>query len=142
MTISDGEAARRRHVLCDPSGRTDMLWTLKQIARKVPGTCAAHIEKRLEFALARFGGRIQRIQVALEDQNGPRGGLDKNCRIVVRLKEGGDVVAEVADVNWEIAVDRATTRVGHTVARRIARRRTGRRIVQPFAAKSPGATSW
>jgi hypothetical protein len=92
--------------------------------------------------LARFSGHIQRVQVVLEDQNGPRGGLDKNCRVVVRLREAADVVAEVTDVNWEIAVDRATSRVGHTVARRLARRRANRRIARPLSKVSPGVKPW
>lgn len=115
-----------------------MIWSLKQVGGRVSAACVAHIERRLQFALARFSGHIQRAQVVLEDQNGPRGGLDKSCRIVVRLREGGDVVAEVADVNWEVAVDRATTRVGHTVARRLARRRANRRIARPLSNVSPG----
>ncbi len=119
-----------------------MIWSLKQVGGRVSAACVAHIERRLQFALARFSGHIQRVQVVLEDQNGPRGGLDKSCRIVVRLREGGDVVAEVADVNWEVAVDRATTRAGHTVARRIARRRANRRIARPLFSVSPGGRPW
>jgi putative sigma-54 modulation protein len=119
-----------------------MIWSLKQVGGRVSAACVAHIERRLQFALARFSGHIQRAQVVLEDQNGPRGGLDKSCRIVVRLREGGDVVAEVADVNWEVAVDRATTRVGHTVARRLARRRANRRIARPLSNVSPGGRPW
>jgi len=119
-----------------------MIWSLKQVGGRATAACVAHIERRLQFALARFSGRIQRVQVVLEDQNGPRGGLDKSCRIVVRLREAGDVVAEVADVHWEIAVDRATTRVGHTVARRLARRRANRRIARPLSKMSPGVKPW
>jgi len=119
-----------------------MIWSLKQVGGRASAACVAHIERRLQFALARFSGHIQRAQVVLEDQNGPRGGLDKSCRIVVRLREGGGVVAEVADVNWEVAVDRATTRVGHTVARRLARRRANRRIARPLSNVSPGGRPW
>ena len=72
-----------------------MIWSLKQVGGRVSAACVAHLERRLQFALARFSGHIQRVQVVLEDQNGPRGGLDKHCRVVVRLREAGDVVAEV-----------------------------------------------
>lgn len=119
-----------------------MIWSLKQVGGRATVACVAHIERRLQFALARFSGRIQRAQVVLEDQNGPRGGLDKSCRIVVRLREAGDVVVEVADVNWEIAVDRATTRVGHTVARRLARRRANRRIARSSSMVQSGGRPW
>ncbi|MFM7137885.1 MAG: HPF/RaiA family ribosome-associated protein [Planctomycetota bacterium] len=106
---------------------------------------STHVERRLRFALARFSGRIGRVNVFLADQNGPRGGIDKTCRIVVRLRDGGDVVAEVNDVDWEVAVDRATTRIGHSTGRELARRRAVRRPHRHASARleEPGeAAAW
>lgn len=104
-----------------------MLWHLKRTGGRPPSGLGDHVERRLRFALSRFSGRIRRIDVFLSDQNGPRGGVDKTCRIVVRLGDGGDVVAEVSDVDWVIAVDRATTRIGQSTGREVARRRDARR---------------
>lgn len=122
-----------------------MLWTLKAHDGKPAPELTSHVERRLRFALTRFSGRIGRVNVFLADQNGPRGGIDKTCRIVVRLNDGGDVVAEVSDVNWEVAVDRATTRIGHSTGRELARRRAGRRIGRPESARAAeprGAAAW
>jgi putative sigma-54 modulation protein len=122
-----------------------MIWSLKAATGKVAADLASHVERRLRFALARFSGRIRRANVFLADQNGPRGGVDKTCRIVVRLSEGGDVVAEVSDVDWVIAVDRAATRVGHSTSRELARRRAGRRAGRAgsaLAGKAGGAAPW
>jgi hypothetical protein len=122
-----------------------MVWTIKTRGGKPAPELAAHVERRLRFALTRFSGRIGRVSVFLADQNGPRGGIDKTCRIVVRLREGGDVIAEVSDVDWEVAVDRATTRIGHSTGRELARRRAGRRIGRPDsrpASDAPGAAAW
>lgn len=122
-----------------------MVWTIKARGGKPASELAAHVERRLRFALTRFSGRIGRVSVFLADQNGPRGGIDKTCRIVVRLREGGDVIAEVSDVDWEVAVDRATTRIGHSTGRELARRRAGRRIGRPdsrLASDAPGAAAW
>ena len=41
----------------------------------------AHVERRLRFALSRFGQKIRLAAVQLADLNGPRGGLDKQCRV-------------------------------------------------------------
>jgi putative sigma-54 modulation protein len=121
-----------------------MLWSLKTPGLRPDPDLVNHIERRLQFALSRFSSRIRRVNVFLADENGPRGGIDKTCRIVVRLRDGGDVVAEVSDSDWEIAVDRATTRVGHTTSREMARRRAGRRPPRKPAsfAAPPGARSW
>jgi len=97
-----------------------------------------HLAQRLQFALGRFAGRIRRVSTFFEDQNGPRGGVDKFCRIVVRLVDGSELVAEVVDVEWEVAVDRATTRIGHTVGREVARKRSSRRIARSPDALPPG----
>ena len=121
-----------------------MLWNVKGVGGRNAPELATHVERRLRFALARFSGRIGRVNVFLADQNGPRGGVDKTCRIIVRLLDGGDVVAEVSDVDWAVAVDRATTRIGHTTGRELARRRAGRRIGRPDAidTRARGAAAW
>ena len=37
------------------------------------------IQKRLEFALGRFSGRIRSLNVRLTDVNGPKGGATRNA---------------------------------------------------------------
>lgn len=122
-----------------------MVWTMKAPGGKPAPEISAHVERRLRFALSRFSSRIGRVNVFLADQNGPRGEIDKTCRIVVRLRDGGDVVAEVSDVGWEVAVDRATTRIGHSTGRELARRRAVRRSGRPESARVAeprGAAAW
>ena len=81
------------------------------------------IERRLRFALSRFTDRIHRVTVRLADINGPRGGGDKQCRIVVRLRPGGEVVIEDTATDLETAIDRGADRVQRAVARALARTR-------------------
>ena len=112
-----------------------MNWLLKDQARdqqgdrnrtpgsRRPANLADYIERRLRFALARFGTRVDRVVVFLQDRNGPKGGIDKVCRILAKVQGCGAVMAAVADSDWTAAVDRATTRIGHTVARQIDRAR-------------------
>lgn len=42
------------------------------------------VERKAQFALGRFAPRFDECQVVFEDVNGPRGGIDKSCRVVVR----------------------------------------------------------
>ena len=51
------------------------------------------IDRRLRFALARFGDRISRVVVYLSDLNGPKGGIDKSVRVLTRIDGVGLVVA-------------------------------------------------
>jgi ribosome-associated translation inhibitor RaiA len=100
-----------------------MLWELKDKGVIRPKDLPDHIERRLRFALSKFDSRIQKVIVFLHDQNGPRGGIDKVCRILVKTRGCGAVIAAVVDTDWILAVDRATTRIGHTVGRHIERLR-------------------
>ncbi|NOT43349.1 MAG: HPF/RaiA family ribosome-associated protein [Acidobacteria bacterium] len=79
-----------------------------------------HARRRFEFALGRFGGRIQSLTISLADLNGPRGGVDKRCLAIVRLvARGRTVVVEDTDASLAVAVDRAADRMGRAVARAV-----------------------
>ena len=44
------------------------------------------VQRKLAFALSRFADRVQSVDVLLDDVNGPRGGIDQRCRLIVGLK--------------------------------------------------------
>lgn len=83
---------------------------------------AGHVERRLRFALGRFAGRVQAVSVRLTDDNGPRGGVDKACRLRVHLRGAGLVRVEELDSDLYAAVDRAVARLARGVARALQRR--------------------
>jgi putative sigma-54 modulation protein len=88
---------------------------------KVDKTAFAHIERRLQFNLGRFSSRILRVTVRFVDLNGPRGGVDKNCRIEIRLLPTGSIFVSDTDADFYAAFDRAADRVARSVARTIKR---------------------
>jgi len=87
----------------------------------------AHVERRLSFALARFGRRVRAVSVGLADLNGPRGGIDKRCSMQARLDPRGTVRVEDTDSDLPAAIDRAATRLARAVTRALERRREGPR---------------
>jgi putative sigma-54 modulation protein len=82
-----------------------------------------HVRRRIDFALEQFNSWITRVQVHLEDVNGPRRGVDKQCRILVNIKGGKTLKVEDLDTDIIAAVNRAADRVGQVVSREIDRRR-------------------
>lgn len=100
-----------------------MRWELHTSGVSISEELRELIDRRMTFALSRFGSRLQKATVTLTDTNGPKGGIDKSCRILVRMRGLGEIVADVVDSEWEVAVDRATTRIGHSVSRSLERRR-------------------
>lgn len=85
------------------------------------------LERRLHFALGRLSRSIGDVWVYLRRVNGPRGGVGKKCRIVVRMPRVGNVVVSGAASEVFSLVRRTAERVGHAVRRRLGRRRDRRR---------------
>jgi ribosome-associated translation inhibitor RaiA len=86
-----------------------------------------HVHKRLGFTLGRAAGQVRRIAVRLSDLNGPRGGIDKRCFIEVRLDRMAPVVVEDVQSDLYTAIDRAASRIGRAVIRRLAQDSNRRR---------------
>ena len=81
------------------------------------------VVRRVRFALSRLVPVQGRVDVTLADVNGPRGGLDKRCRI--RVHGGGvpEVVVEETGADLRAVVDAAADRTTRSFARALARRR-------------------
>ena len=82
-----------------------------------------HVERRLRFALGRFAHRVERVSVLLSDVNGPRGGVDKRCRIAVGLVPRGVVMVEGSGDDPFVLVASIAKRAGRSVWRTLERRR-------------------
>ena len=83
----------------------------------------AHVDRRLRFALGRFGERVSKVTVRFLDANGTRGGIDKQCHMDVALRPSGNVLIEDVDSDLRVVMDRAADRAGRAVARDLQRRR-------------------
>lgn len=82
-----------------------------------------HVAWRLAYALNHGQDVVSRVVVSLSDINGPRGGIDKNCTIEVRLKGADDLFVEDVQSDMYVAIDRASERIGRALDRRLARLR-------------------
>ena len=96
---------------------------VKKLGTNMTPEDTATIERRVHFALARFGHRIRRTEVLLVDSNGPRGGLDQHCTVHVVLAGLSPVVVEVVDVDPLAAVSRAVERVARRIRDGASRQR-------------------
>ena len=94
---------------------------------RIPDTAREEMERRIRFALSRFVGRISLVTVTLADSNGPRGGVDKQCHLVVRLTPTGKVTIEEKHAEISAAVALAADRAGWNVGRELTRRRDAKR---------------
>ena len=77
------------------------------------------IQRRVAFALSRFASRIQRVTLTVADVNGPKGGVDKQCKVHVKLLRAADVMITNQDADLKSCISNALDRTGRTVARAI-----------------------
>ena len=81
------------------------------------------MERRLHFALGRFVDSIKLVTVRLTDINGPKGGIDKECLIVVKLRKSGEVVVQGSGKDCSAMLNYCANRIGRTVERELSRNR-------------------
>ena len=93
----------------------------------VTGALRAHVARRLTTALAPYQRHVRRVVARLGDENGPRGGNDKSCRIGVSVGGAPDVFVADTHASLYAAIDCAAERLSAALARRLQRRRDLRR---------------
>ena len=82
---------------------------------------AERVRRWLGAVLTRHSDRIKRVGVRLGDENGPRGGVDKFCRIQIHLVDAPVAVIEDVGDDLYVAIDRAAERVGRVVVKHLDR---------------------
>lgn len=91
----------------------------------------AHVSRRLEFALDRFADDLRRVSVLIADLNGPRGGIDKRCRIELVSSRCGSIIVHRDSGDVLAAVDEASDLARRTLSRELAAARSHRRTRVP-----------
>jgi|SRR5579872_69202 len=80
-----------------------------------------YADRRLRFALSRFGDRVERVLVTVSESTDTERTSEKHCSIRVDLTPFGQVFAEETDPDVYAAIDRAAGRVGRLLASRLER---------------------
>ena len=79
-------------------------------------------QSRASASFAKFSDQVKSVVITVEDVNGPKGGVDKKCRILVKLRKMNDVVVNVKDEGFIKAIPGAIDRAARSVARLLDRR--------------------
>jgi len=104
-------------------GMFPMQLMIRSLSEKLPETIRETIDRQFQFALSRFEKRIDSVQLTLRDNNGPRGGVDQECRAVVHMHDGTDIAVTEVQSSIMAAVAKLADRVAHAVTRRLDRKR-------------------
>lgn len=82
----------------------------------------SYAERRLQFALGRFSGRVGQLTVRITGN----GRAETRCRISTEVLPFGRVAVEETDPDLFAAIDRATGRIGRLFGRELERAREAR----------------
>ena len=91
---------------------------------KLTPSLLRHAADRVRAALAVAPGVVTGATARMRDVNGPKGGIDMGCRIVVALRGRGTVVVDAIDRDLYAAIDSAAAKLREAIRRRLKRRRT------------------
>ena len=80
-------------------------------------------ERRTFFALGPFADAIQTVSVVLTDTNGPRGGDDIACRVIIQAVDGWTITVAGLEQTPARALGQTVRRIRHALTREITRRR-------------------
>ncbi|MES2323631.1 MAG: HPF/RaiA family ribosome-associated protein [Pseudomonadota bacterium] len=100
-----------------------MRLTIQATGFQLTQALRTHTELRVGTALGWASEHIRQLHVFLSDINGPRGGVDKRCRLQVVMDSGREVIIEDLEADLYVAINRATDRADRAVVRKIQRSR-------------------
>lgn len=84
---------------------------------------------RANAAFARFSDCITTVNITVRDVNGPRGGFDKECSVVISVKRQNNIavksVHKSITMSVQAAIDRAERTLGRNLDRKAFRMRSG-----------------
>ncbi len=80
-----------------------------------------HVAEILTRSLSRFAHRLKSVQLFIEDVNGPRGGLDKQCRCVLHLRRKAPIIISDYDKSLIAMLHRVADRATFALTRHMGK---------------------
>jgi len=90
----------------------------------------SHIDKRIHLSLSRMQEHIISIEVHLADINGPKGGIDKQCKVLIHSKNITSITIRGTKDDLYEAIDHAINRASHSLVRKVSRMQKLSRITR------------
>jgi ribosomal subunit interface protein len=87
-----------------------------------------YVERRFHAALGRFSKRLPVVIVRLMDENGPKGGVDKRCQVMLSMPPATSMMVDEVHADLYTAIDLAADRASRAVTRELGRRRAKRNV--------------
>ena len=116
-----------------------MRMTIQASGFDITSALRSYVEQRLGTALGWARHHLRKLAVSLSDINGPRGGVDKRCKIQLRLAGGRDIIIDGVEADLYAAIDRAADRADRAVVKQVERTRQFAHTRLPAPQETPDA---
>jgi ribosome-associated translation inhibitor RaiA len=95
---------------------------IRSTLSEVTDCMRSHVFRRAHAALGKYAAEVRVVTLRVRDDNGPRGGVDKQCRLTVELVGGGQLVARATEATFYTAVDHVMRRAAQLLGRALTQR--------------------
>lgn len=86
------------------------------------------IQKTFCLAFDRFENAIREIEVVFNDINGPKGGIDKSCRVQLRIFPRGILTAKSSGSSYLEAANLASDKIKALLLKRMSKKKSHPRV--------------
>jgi ribosome-associated translation inhibitor RaiA len=97
------------------------IW-IKDKQKQIGSSATEHIMDKVEAAFSKFGQHVVSVDLIIEDVNGPRGGIDKKCQLLVNIRGMKSVVVSTKKASASRAIAKAIAKAKRTTNRKLKRR--------------------
>jgi len=101
-----------------------MIFETNNKQAQIDENASNEVKRLLKFSLSRFEGAVTRVRIRFFDVNGPKGGIDKRCRISAKLRTGGQVVVSGEGEYYIEALSSCLERLVRSIRRKIGKRQS------------------
>jgi putative sigma-54 modulation protein len=92
-----------------------------------------YVKSKVQIMLSRYESKIMSINVSLFDINGPKGGEDKCCKIIIKIHGSSSIVVQETAEDLYDAINTCSRRARRAVKRQLSIHvRTRRKISDIF----------
>ncbi|MBA3004459.1 MAG: HPF/RaiA family ribosome-associated protein [Desulfurivibrio sp.] len=81
------------------------------------------VSRRLSFLVGRFRSAIMRVRVHFSDVNGPKGGVDKQCVVSVKLWGSGEITVKGQGTEYLAVFQSSFEKLVRSLRRELAKQR-------------------
>lgn len=89
------------------------------------------IKRQAELLFSKLEGLIQSVNIQINDANGPKGGVDKQCTVMINEKQSSSIIIKDSQSTTLHATRNALHRANHAFLRQRKRKQLFRRNARP-----------